>query len=87
MSEMTLQTLLAGVANNTIVPYLGAGALQGSVDKLSGVAIPADSDSLILAMNGGKPMSQRLMWEFPRAALDVELKRGRKAVHNFLEDT
>ena len=87
MSEMTLQTLLAGVANNTIVPYLGAGALQGSVDKLSGVAIPADSDSLILAMNGGKPMSQRLMWEFPRAAMDVELKRGRKAVHNFLEDT
>ena len=56
MSEMTLQTLLTGVANNTIVPYLGAGALQGSVDKLSGVAIPADSDSLILAMNGGKPM-------------------------------
>lgn len=87
MSEMTLQTLLAGVANNTIVPYLGAGALQGSVDKLSGVAIPADSDSLILAMNGGKPMSARLMWEFPRAAMDVELKRGRKAVHNFLEDT
>ena len=87
MSEMTLQTLLAGVANNTIVPYLGAGALAGSVDKLSGVAIPADSDSLILAMNGGKPMSKRLMWEFPRAAMDVELKRGRKAVHNFLEDT
>ena len=87
MSEMTLQTLIAGVANNTIVPYLGAGALQGSVDKLSGVAIPADSDSLILAMNGGKPMSARLMWEFPRAAMDVELKRGRKAVHNFLEDT
>ncbi|QTR47658.1 SIR2 family protein [Thiothrix litoralis] len=87
MPNTTLQTLLAGVANNTIVPYLGAGALQGSVDKLSGVAIPADSDSLILAMNGGKPMSQRLMWEFPRAAMDVELKRGRKAVHNFLEDT
>jgi len=87
MPDTTLQTLLAGVANNTIVPYLGAGALQGSVDKLSGLPIPADSDSLILALNGGKPMSQRLMWEFPRAAMDVELKRGRKAVHNFLEDT
>lgn len=87
MSEMTLKSLLAGVANNTIVPYLGAGALQGSVDKLGGLPIPADSDSLILAMNGGKPMSARLMWEFPRAAMDVELKRGRKAVHNFLDDT
>ncbi|MBJ6612026.1 MAG: SIR2 family protein [Candidatus Thiothrix moscowensis] len=87
MPDTTLQTLLAGVANNTIVPYLGAGALAGSVDKLNGIPIPADSDSLILAMNGGKPMSARLMWEFPRAAMDVELKRGRKAVHNFLEDT
>lgn len=87
MPDTTLQTLLVGVANNTIVPYLGAGALAGSVDKLNGMPIPADSDSLILAMNGGKPMSARLMWEFPRAAMDVELKRGRKAVHNFLEDT
>ena len=87
MPDTTLQTLLAGVANNTIVPYLGAGALAGSVDKINGMPIPADSDSLILAMNGGKPMSARLMWEFPRAAMDVELKRGRKAVHNFLEDT
>ena len=25
----------------------------------------------------GKPMSPRLMWEFPRAAMNVELKRGR----------
>jgi hypothetical protein len=27
------------------------------------------------------------MWEFPRAAMDVELKRGRKAVHRFLDTT
>jgi len=87
MPDMTLPALLAGVANNTIIPYLGAGALKGSTDKLTGDAIPADSDSLILALNGGKPMSKRLMWEFPRAAMDVELKRGRKAVHNFLEET
>lgn len=87
MSEMTLKSLLAGVTSGKIVPYLGAGALQGSVDKIHGQPIPADSDSLILAMNGGKPMAQRLMWEFPRAAMNVELKRGRKAVHNFLEET
>ena len=87
MSDTTLKSLLAGIANNSVVPYLGAGALQGSVDKITQAAIPADSDSLILAMNGGKPMAPRLMWEFARAAMDVELKRGRKAVHTFLEDT
>lgn len=87
MSDMTLQALVAGVESGKIVPYLGAGALQGAVDKATGAPIPADSDSLILAMNGGKPMSARLMWEFARAAMDVELKRGRKAVHTFLEDT
>jgi hypothetical protein len=51
------------------------------------VPIPADSDSLILAMNKGKPMAPRLMWEFPRAAMDVELKRGRGAVTRFLDAT
>ncbi|MCG6898134.1 MAG: SIR2 family protein, partial [Thiocapsa sp.] len=56
-------------------------------DPGTGQPIPADSESLILAMNQGRPMSQRLMWEFPRAAMDVELKRGRGAVHRFLDTT
>ncbi len=54
---------------------------------LSQEPIPAESDSLIIALNNGRPMSARLMWEFPRAAMDVELKRGRKAVHRFLDTT
>jgi hypothetical protein len=49
--------------------------------------MPADSDSLIIALNGGRPMAPRLMWEFPRAAMDVELKRGRGAVTRFLDET
>ncbi len=28
----------------------------------------------------------KLMWEFPRAAMNVELKCGRKAVTRFLEE-
>ena len=51
----------------------------------TGAAIPADSDSLILAMNNGRPMSPKLMYEFPRAAMNVELKRGRGAVTRFLD--
>jgi hypothetical protein len=87
MSDISLQGLIDGIKSGAIVPYLGAGALHGATHLETGEPIPADSDSLILAMNNGKPMSPRLMYEFPRAAMDVELKRGRSAVHRFLETT
>jgi hypothetical protein len=61
--------------------------LGGVVERGTEASIPADSHSLILAMNNGKPMAPRLMWEFPRAAMDVELKRGRGAVNRFLDAT
>ncbi len=87
MADTTLNDLIEGISNNQIIPYLGAGALAGSVSTATGEPIPADSNSLILAMNGGKPMAPRLMYEFARAAMDLELKRGRNAVHRFLETT
>ena len=58
--------LLAGLKDGSIVPYLGPGVLADVTDVASGAAIPADSDSLILAMNGGRPMPAKLMYEFPR---------------------
>ncbi len=79
--------LLAGLADGDIVPYLGPGAVAGVVDTAGGRAMPADSDSLILALNDGKPMAPRLMYEFPRAAMHVELKRGRQALTRFLDAT
>jgi len=87
MSTKTLEQLIDGIDNNQIVPYLGFSALAGVTDTENGEPIPADSDSLILAMNGGKPMAPRLMYEFPRAAMNVELKRGRSAVTKFLDAT
>ncbi|MEW7979759.1 MAG: SIR2 family protein [Candidatus Sedimenticola endophacoides] len=87
MAEQTFQDLIEGIQENRIIPYLGAGALQGSTLLDSGEPIPADSDSLILAMNNGKPMAPRLMYEFPRAAMDIELKRGRIALTRFFETT
>jgi hypothetical protein len=86
MSDVELSELKTGVENGTIVPYLGAGVLTGSFHTETGEPIPADSDSLILAMNGGRPMAPRLMYEFARAAMDVELKRGRTTVNRFLDD-
>ena len=79
--------LIAGLKDGRIVPYLGAGVLADVRNVASGEPIPADSDSLILAMNGGKPMAPKLMYEFPRAAMNVELKRGRTAVTRFLTQT
>lgn len=78
--------ILSGLRDGSVVPYLGAGALNG-VTAADGRAIPADSDSLILAMNNGQPMAPKLMYEFPRAAMNVELKRGRSAVNKFLDAT
>jgi SIR2-like domain len=79
--------LIGGLKNGSIVPYLGAGVLADVKNVATGAPIPADSDSLIIAMNGGKPMAPKLMYEFPRAAMNVELKRGRSSVTKFLNRT
>lgn len=81
------EPILAGLKDGSVVPYLGAGALAGVVDTQSGRPIPADSDGLILAMNNGQPMAPKLMFEFPRAAMHVELKKGRGALKKFLDAT
>lgn len=80
-------SLLAGLKDGSIVPYLGPGVLADVRNVATGAPIPADSDSLIYAMNDGKPMAPKLMYEFPRAAMNVELKRGRTAVTKFLTRT
>ena len=79
--------LLAGLKDGSIVPYLGPGVLADVKNVATGAPIPADSNSLILAMNDGKPMAPKLMYEFPRAAMNVELKRGRTTVTRFLNRT
>ena len=79
--------LLAGLRNGGIVPYLGPGVLADVRALTDGRPMPATSDELIIAMNGGKPMAPKLMYEFPRAAMNIELKRGRSAVTKFLDTT
>jgi hypothetical protein len=82
-----LADILTGLADGSVVPYLGCHALDGVTNPANGEAIPADSNSLILAMNDGKPMAPKLMFEFPRAAMNIELKKGRSAVSKFLDRT
>lgn len=87
MPQAIFSEILNGLHDNKVVPYLGPGVLFDVTSKLNGGAIPADSNSLILAMNGGKPMAPKLMYEFPRAAMNQELKRGRSFVTQFLDKT
>ena len=87
MNTTSIQEILTQLGNGDIVPYLGPGVLRGVVDRLSGKPIPADSDSLILAMTGGQPMSPRLMYEFPRATMHLENKKGRSYIERFLTQT
>ena len=87
MSNSVFSEILSGLYDNQVVPYLGPGVLFDAKSKVNGAPIPADSESLILAMNGGKPMAPKLMYEFPRAAMNQELKRGRTFLTQFLDKT
>jgi hypothetical protein len=79
--------LLGGLKDGSIIPYLGPGVLADVVSPTTGEPIPATSEQLILGLNGGKPMAAKLMYEFSRAAMNVELKRGRATVSRFLTTT
>ena len=79
--------LLTGLDNGSIVPYLGPGVLADVRAVADGRSMPARSHDLILAMNDGRPMSPKLMYEFSRAAMHLELKRGRGAITRFLDKT
>jgi hypothetical protein len=84
MSSEVFSEILNGLYENQVVPYLGPGALFDATNKQTGGAMPADSNSLILAMNNGNPMAPKLMYEFPRAAMNQELKKGRNFLGQFL---
>ncbi|WP_153108758.1 SIR2 family protein [Propionivibrio limicola] len=86
MNSTLRNQLIAGLKDGSIVPYIGPGALTDVVSG-TGAPMPATSDDMIIAMNGGKPMSPKLMYEFSRAAMNIELKRGRATVTRFLNTT
>jgi len=71
----TIDTIKKELRNQTTVPYFGLGVFEGIKTK-EGEEMPYDSDSMILKMNNGRPMSQRLMFEYSRAAMHLEERRG-----------
>lgn len=69
------ETIKKELRNQTTIPYFGLGVFEGITTK-EGEIVPYDSDSLILAMNGGRAMTPRLMFEYSRAAMHLEQRRG-----------
>jgi len=70
-----IQEIKKELRNQTTVPYFGLGIFKETTTK-DGEQMPFDSDSMILKMNDGRPMSQRLMFEYSRAAMHLEERRG-----------
>ena len=87
MDASLLQQIVDAIREGSAVPYLGPGALAGVRHTETGAPLPATGDELILALNNGQPMAPKLMYEFPRAAMHVELKRGRAQLTKFLSAT
>lgn len=75
------------ILSGETVPCIGPGALVDVRHEDTGESIPAESNDLILGLNQGRPLAPRLMFEFSRAAMHVENKRGRRAVEKYLEST
>ncbi len=78
-----LEQIVTELKNGDTILYLGMGIFsQGSFE--GGAMIPHDSNSLILALNSGRPMAPKLMYEYSRAAMDIEQRVGRKALEQKL---
>jgi hypothetical protein len=63
--------------SGALVPFLGLGVFKNFTCK-DGSTLPYDSDSFILALNNGRAMSARLMYEYSRAAMSLEQRKGRE---------
>lgn len=84
--QAPLQEIIDAITDGSAVPYLGPGVLKGCTSAADGAPMPITSDDLIIAMNQGRPMAPKLMYEFPRAAMNLELKKGRGFVTRFLNE-
>ncbi len=71
-----MQNIKEQLLSGELVPFLGMGVFSNTKAK-DGSTLPYDSDSMILALNNGRAMSKRLMYEYSRAAMSLEQRKGR----------
>jgi hypothetical protein len=71
-----MENLKEKLKSGDLVPFLGMGIFKNTKSK-DNQDLPYDSDSMILSLNNGRAMSPRLMYEYTRAAMSLEQRRGR----------
>ena len=59
------------IQDGELIPFLGMGVFKDTKNS-DGTQLPFDSDSMILSLNNGRAMSDRLMYEYSRAAMSLE---------------
>ena len=83
MNQETLNAVKEELQAGVTIPYFGLGIFEG-VTTGEGEAMPYDSDSMILMMNGGRAMPPRLMFEYSRAAMHLEQRKGRQFMEQMM---
>lgn len=76
-----MDNMIEDLKSGKLVPFLGMGVFKGVVNT-NGQQLPFDSDSMVLSLNNGRAMSPRLMYEYSRAAMSLEQRKGRDFVVN-----
>jgi hypothetical protein len=74
-----MQNLKEKLISGELVPFIGMGVFKHTKAK-DGSTLPFDSDSMVLALNNGRAMSPRLMYEYTRAAMSLEQRKGREFI-------
>jgi len=74
-----MQDIKEKLLSGEMVPFLGLGVFKDTVAS-DGTQLPYDSDSMILSLNNGRAMSARLMYEYSRAAMSLEQRKGREFI-------
>ena len=67
------------IQDGELIPFLGMGVFKDTKNS-DGTQLPFDSDSMILSLNNGRAMSDRLMYEYSRAAMSLEQRKGREFI-------
>jgi len=76
---MQMDNIKEKLQSGELVPFLGMGVFKNTKNT-DGIQLPFDSDSMILSMNNGRAMSARLMYEYSRAAMSLEQRKGREFI-------
>ncbi len=73
------ETIIQALQEGSMIAYLGPDIFKGSL-------MPSSTEETILALNGGRAMTPKLMQEVSKAAMSIEQRRGRGHIEGMCID-